>query len=466
MDKIFPPFLANLKEHRLILPGEHVILALSGGKDSVSLALLLKQLQQEIEFSFSAAYFNHRLRPDAAREEDWVRVFCAGLGIELQSSEADVRGRAEREGLNLEHAASVSRYDFFQALARRCSAAKIATGHSRSDLLETFFIKLLRGSGLQGLSALYQRKAPSFPGKPTEEKTALIIRPLIIFSQEEILAFLARNGREFYQDSSNFSGLFLRNRIRHEMLPLLRQAAPDLEEKVFTTVSLMQDEFDFFQSRSRRILEQSLRLGAILPAAVFSGRHPAENRHLAREYLRLLKGDLAGISWTHVAEILGSLASATTLSLPGIDLRIEKGLLFPARFRDPVYRHQLPGPGSWFIPEIEADLELSISNAFIRPANHFSICLPVAGLHFPLTVRNAGRSDRYRKLNAPHRQSVFEMIRSAGAPSRLRGLYPLLVNSDDRIVWAYGCPPADDFKAGPAQPGPFLKAELKLRPKQ
>ena len=232
MKIMFPEFRKNIQDHELLRPGDTVILGFSGGKDSVTLAVLLQELQKHISFRLVAAYFNHRLRPDAREEEKWVRTFCAARGIELETGSRDLKRFREENRLNLEHAASLSRYDFFNALAGKIPGARIATAHSRSDLGETFFIKLFRGSGLQGLSAIFQNK---------EKK---IIRPLLVFSEAQILAFLERNRIRFYQDPTNRLPDFLRNRIRHQLLPEVKKIEPDVEERIFRTVLLIQDEFD------------------------------------------------------------------------------------------------------------------------------------------------------------------------------------------------------------------------------
>ncbi len=119
MKLLFPEFKKNIEDHELVRAGDTVILGFSGGKDSVTLALLLQELQKHIPFRLVAAYFNHRLRADAREEENWVRAFCAARGIELETGSRDLKRFRAENRLNLEHAASLSRYDFFTALARR-----------------------------------------------------------------------------------------------------------------------------------------------------------------------------------------------------------------------------------------------------------------------------------------------------------------------------------------------------------
>jgi tRNA(Ile)-lysidine synthase len=455
MKLLFPPFKDNIERHGLIRPGDTVVLGFSGGKDSVATAVLLQELQKSLPFRLVAAYFNHRLRPDAAAEEEWARAFCAGRGIELETGGRDVRRFRAESRLNLEHAASLSRYDFFHALARRLAPAgsgpvRIATAHSRSDLAETFFIKLFRGSGLQGLSAIYASK----------EK--LIVRPLLIFSSEEILAFLERNAIAFYRDPTNLEHDFLRNRIRHELLPAARAIEPGVEDRVFRTVLLLQDEFDHFQEETRRILERELRLGSVLPARAFAGLHPAVARHLAREYLRRLKGDLLGIGLEHVAAFLESVETGRGLSLPGVSLGFAKGWIYPDSLQIGTYGLEVAGTGRRAIPEIGARLTVSRSNRFRPPRDNFSIVVAERKLRFPLRLRPPRPGDRYRKIHSPYRQAVIEMVRAAGVPAPLRPLRPLLENGDGRLVWVCGSPLAASFAVQHKDKGPFVRISIKI----
>ena len=449
MKVLFPEFKRNIERHELIRPGETVILGFSGGKDSVTLAFLLQELQKHIPFRLVAAYFNHGLRRDAGDEERWTRAFCAAHGIELEIGSRDLKRFREENRLNLEHAASLSRYDFFNGLTERLPRARVATAHSRSDLSETFFIKLFRGSGLQGLSAIFQNK----------EKR--IIRPLLIFSEGEILAFLKRNRLEYYQDPTNLQQDFLRNRIRHRLMPAARKIEPEIEERIFRTVLLIQDEFDFFQGQAREILKKHLRLDSILPASAFSRLHPALARHLAREYLRRLKGNLLGIGYEHIAEFLRSVATGRALSLPGLNLKFAKGWIHPQKVRIRDYRVTIDGAGTRLIPEIGRRLQLQKAARFRMPQNNLEVLVAEKKLRFPLLARPARKADKYRKIHSPYAQDVFEMIRASGVPAPLRPLCPLLENGDGKLIWVCGSPLAAAFAVEEGDQGPFVRMTIK-----
>jgi tRNA(Ile)-lysidine synthetase-like protein len=448
MKIMFPEFKKNIQDHELVRANDTVILGFSGGKDSVALAVLLQELQKHLLFRLVAAYFNHGLRPDAQKEENWVRAFCKTHKIELEIGSRDLRRFRAENRLNLEHAASLSRYDFFTSLALKIPGARVATAHSRSDLSETFFIKLFRGSGLQGLSAIFQNK---------EKK---IIRPLLIFSAADILAFLQRNRLEYYQDPTNLQEDFLRNRIRRNLMPQIEKIEPAIEERIFKTVLLIQDEFDFFQGQAQAVLDKQLILGAVLPAAAFQGLHPAQARHLAREYLRRLKGNLLGIGFEHIADFMQSLERGRGLSLPGLNLKFAKGWIFPEKIRIGDYSEKIKGSGRWAITACGRDIVVKNASRFKIPSGNAEITVPAARLRFPLNVRPARSSDKYQKIHSPYRQSVFEMIRSSGVPAPLRNLCPLLENGDGQIIWVCGSPLAAAFAVVDPAQGPFFHIQV------
>ena len=448
MNIVFPKFREHIEANGLIHSGDTIIAGFSGGKDSVFLLLLLQELRKFIPFGLMAAYFNHRLRNDSRTEEKWVTEFCRSRGIELEVGGRDVKRFKDENRLNLEHAASLSRYDFFFRLGRSRPGAKIATAHTRSDLSETFLIKLFRGSGLQGLSALYQNK----------EKQ--IIRPLLIFTQEEVADFHRRNLVEYYQDCTNRNLDFLRNRIRMHLMPEIEKIEPEIEQRIFRTVSILQEEFDYFRNQARLILEHELILGRILPLPALTALHLALQRHVAREYLRHVKGDLLGVGLDHIDAILNPSPKRQCLSLPGITLRREKGFLYPQGTTVPDCSVTIPGKGSFPVNGIRRTIVIGTAGKFRKPGSNREIVVPEAALRFPLTARSPRREDRYQKIHAPYEQKVFEMIRVAGFPPALRNLCPVLVNGDGKIIWAWGAPVADPFRVRQDDTAPLCRIEI------
>ena len=205
--------LRFISEQSMLLPGDRVICAVSGGKDSMALLHLLCSLRDALKIQVSAAHFNHQLRgEESRRDEEFVRNWCAENSIPLTVGTGDVAGYAREQKRSYEEAARILRYEFLQGID---PGAKIATAHTAEDNLETVLMNLIRGCGLNGLS-----------GIPAVRDN--LIRPLLLTEKQEILDYLAANGIPHVEDSSNESSEYTRNRIRNQVLPLLYAENPGL----------------------------------------------------------------------------------------------------------------------------------------------------------------------------------------------------------------------------------------------
>ena len=212
----------KLKAFMQACRGQRVVCAVSGGADSMALLWGLYLLKDKLELELSAAHFNHRLRGEESdRDEAFVRDFCQGYGIPFVSGSGQVR--AGKKGL--EAAAREARYAFLKGLS-----GKIATAHTADDNAETILMHLVRGTGLKGLGGI----APV---------SGNLIRPMLHITRTEVLAFLQEYSIPFVEDSSNGGDDFLRNRLRHHVMPLLKQENPSLSQNLSAMAQrLRQDE--------------------------------------------------------------------------------------------------------------------------------------------------------------------------------------------------------------------------------
>ena len=211
-----------IRQQNLIAPGDRVVCAVSGGADSMALLFGLYILKEKLEIRLSAAHFNHNLRgPESDGDEAFVRDFCHRYDIELFVGTGSVT--AGKKGL--EAAARDARYAFFDTLP-----GKIATAHTADDNAETVLLHLVRGTGLKGLGAI----------APVRGR---IIRPMLSVTRQEVLAFLQEYHIPYREDSSNGTDQFLRNRLRHHVMPLLKEENPRLAENLSAmALRLRQDE--------------------------------------------------------------------------------------------------------------------------------------------------------------------------------------------------------------------------------
>lgn len=212
---------ALIREHRMIVPGDHIICAVSGGADSIALLFGLYLLKQKLDFTLSAAHFNHHLRGEESdRDEAFVKAFCARFDIGLHIGGGEVK--AGEKGL--EAAARDARYAYLRSLP-----GKIATAHTADDNAETILLHLVRGTGLRGLCGI----TPAGEG---------LIRPMLTVTRAEVEAFLAEYHLPHIEDSSNTADAFRRNRLRHHVMPLLKAENPRLAENMTAMAFSLQAE--------------------------------------------------------------------------------------------------------------------------------------------------------------------------------------------------------------------------------
>lgn len=228
----------TIRMRRLFSPGDRVLVAVSGGADSVALLVALRDAATKLKVRVDAAHFHHRLRgADADADAEFCRRLCQSLDLPFHLGQAE----CDLPAAGLEAAARRARYAFLEAQRQRIGAARIATGHTADDQAETVLMRLLRGSGGEGLKAIRFRRGP-------------IVRPLLECSRAEVLDFLAGCAQDFRFDASNDDRHFLRNRVRHEVLPVLEAINPRVRQALARTAEIAQDETDLLERAARRLL--------------------------------------------------------------------------------------------------------------------------------------------------------------------------------------------------------------------
>ena len=221
---------AFVRQYDLISPGDKIVCALSGGADSTALLFALYLLREKFQFTLSAAHFNHNLRAEESnRDEQFVRSLCDRYDIPLFVGTGAVK--AGKKGL--EAAAREARYAFFATLP-----GKIATAHTADDNAETVLLHLVRGTGLKGLGGI----------APVNGK---VIRPMLNVTRTDVLEFLEEYCLNFVQDSSNETDAFLRNRLRHHVMPLLKEENPKIAENLSAMALTLRQDEAFLQQQAR-----------------------------------------------------------------------------------------------------------------------------------------------------------------------------------------------------------------------
>lgn len=280
---------------RLRLGERAVLVAVSGGADSTALLDALVRLRRGLPGQVFAAHLNHLLRGEESdADEAFVREMAARLEVALIVEREPVAEHARAEKINLEAMARRLRYDFLRRAAQSCGASVIVTAHTRDDQVETMLMRLLRGSSAEGLRGIHQVVKLG--------SEAQLIRPLLEVTRAEVLAHCEHYRFAFCTDSSNLSAEFTRNRVRRELLPLLRTFNPLFDAALIRTIKQMTDDADYLNGAAAEIFATT-DAGWSLDIQILRATHPAIRRRVLRMWLRAVRGDLRRIAAVHLASL-------------------------------------------------------------------------------------------------------------------------------------------------------------------
>lgn len=228
-DHIFLKFKEFCRSQNLIERNEKIVVALSGGADSVFLLFLIKKLQPLLSLEVSAVHINHNLRGiESENDENFCRNLCNSQGINFHSRSVDVQNLALNKRISIEMAARELRYGIFEDLRKKLGFSKIATAHNMDDNAETVLLNLIKGKGVEAVSGIPVRRGN-------------IIRPVIIFSKSEILKWLSEQNITYQTDSSNLDDSFQRNLIRNRVSPLLEEINPEFSRSIFRFSQMLRE---------------------------------------------------------------------------------------------------------------------------------------------------------------------------------------------------------------------------------
>lgn len=446
-DPVFSAFKRAALAGALIVPGDRVLAALSGGPDSVALAALLLKLRGEMPLEVRLAHFNHRLRAEARDDERFVRDLARRWVLPLAVGSADVRAYAARKKLNLEEAGRELRYGFLRRAAAAVGATKIATGHTMTDQAETVLMRLMRGTGLSGLAGI----APVVPGRPCP-----VVRPLLDLAGPGLRSWLEAEGLPFREDASNNDRRFLRNRIRAELLPeLVRRYEPRIVAHLARLAGIARQDDELLHGFVRELADEFiLRRGRVieLDLKTLPLLLPALARRVAREFLRELAGSLRDISYDDVESLL-ALGEGKDLTLRrGLTLRREGGRVGLKKGAVAARPFEASWDGRGRLVLAAAGLTLkgarrkaAGSRRPLRNDDRAGADLDAGTLVFPLTVRSRKPGDLYRPIGAPGRKKLKEILRAKGVPAAGRDRLPVVLSRGE-IVWVPGLPVAEACK--------------------
>jgi len=319
--EILVKFLGAIKRYSLLKKKDRVVLGVSGGPDSVAMLHLFSHIKREFKLYLVCVHLNHGLREEAGEEEIFVKRLADSLNIKFVSERKNVEGFYE--GDSLEQVARNLRYDFFFKVANTLKIKKIALAHTKDDVVETVLMRVIRGSGIQGLRGI-------LPLIKLKGKT--FIRPLIEIEKEEIIEWLKEKKIEYRVDSSNFEERFFRNKIRLNILPLLKKLNPNIKNNLFNLARLSAWNYDFITKLAYKELEQLREEEGkgflILNLERLKRLHPFLFLQVLRLAIEEVKGDTRRLDWRHFEKILEAITKKNVIiDLPHLIVEIDASRL-------------------------------------------------------------------------------------------------------------------------------------------
>lgn len=475
------PLLAYIREHSLVRAGDRLGVAVSGGADSVALLRALLMLREELGVLVSVVHVHHGIRgAEADADAEFVSSLADEHGLALHLLHADVPAYAAKHGLSLEAAGRAVRYRYFGELLSKM-LDRLATAHTRDDQAETVLLRLLRGAGTRGLAGVYSdvivadsacqttplKRNARLSGPPAKPAFGLsgvvalaphIIRPLLDTSRSEVEAFLRELGQPWREDSSNADRAFLRNRVRHELLPTLeRDFNPNVRQVLAQTADVARDEEEWWAAEVAEILNSHLEKDDAdsFPVPAFAGLHVAMQRRVLRAMAEDA-GEPLGFDAIEGARAAILAGTVGTWPITGsLTLHLQRFRLADSRFffqisppvgqtQESLYEYDLPVPGRIDVPE----LGIRIRAVSVPSQAEGELSASVAGR--TLRLRNWRAGDRFHAQGRGGDKKIKELFQIYRIPAADRARWPVL-ECDGEIVWVRGLPPSEKWGPRPGE---------------
>lgn len=446
---------STIKKHSMLSGGEIVLVGFSGGPDSVCLLHVLHELK-DMSLKLHALYIDHGLRPAETPDEiEFCKKLCEEISIPFVVKSIDVKTYAREHGLNKQDAARELRYRIFEEASHKIKAARIALGHNADDQTETFFMRLLRGSGPKGLS-----------GIPPVRKN--VIRPLIETERSEIEGFLDELNITYITDSSNLKDDYLRNRLRHIFIPELKKINPSLTTTTSKTMDILREEEGYFDILVTKTLMKLINRKTDNRIELFLA--PIETmekimlRRVIRRAVEETKG-LRGIHFLHIEDIIDLIRKGRhgdRIYLPKKMRAIKNYSTLVITSETPVKisTYSLNVPGEVATRETKTVIRASIQDEAEDYGDGKSVILLDADkASLPLTIRARENGDYFYPMGFGKKKKIQDFFVDEKITRDERDEIPIVVSGSD-IVWVAGCRGDERFKVTGATKR-FMRLEIK-----
>ena len=436
--------LRTINKYKMIGKGDKIVLAVSGGPDSTAMLYIMNDLREELGCSLYIAHLNHCLRgEESSADAEFVKEQAEKLHIPFTIEKIDVKSMITNKE-SLESGARRIRYDFYRKVMSETKADKVAQGHTADDQAETILMRLLRGSGTKGLSGI----------PPIRD--GIYIRPLIEISRSEVVAYLQNIGVQPRWDSSNLSTEYERNRIRHELIPLIeKRFSPNIKAILQQTAEILRSEDDFLDTIAKSAMTKCIKNNRNEAEGVIDDLkkyHIAIQRRIIRLAIESILGDLNRYEFQHIDEIMALIESGTTgksISLPrGIIAEKSYGKIIikldKEEYVEP-FDFTIKVPGETEIPSLGLKVMTFVGNVDSYSKEIYQKTFDYDVVNGELHLRNRRKGDRFQPLGMSSTKKLKEYFIDEKIPKLQRDKIPILTDGN-KIMWVVGYNIDDRFK--------------------
>lgn len=423
----------TIAKYDLIQKGDKILVAVSGGPDSVFLLHALYELKETYSIDLHVAHLNHSLRAEADEDATFVKEMAASIGLPCNVKKENVRSFAQTEVLSIEDAARRVRYKFLEEQRKKFKNDKIATGHTANDEVETLILRIARGSGLKGLLLI-------------PPKIGNIIRPLIEIKREDIIEFLDKRGIPYRIDASNYDIKYKRNLVRSKIVPILKEINPNFIESIIKLRESLERDEEFINEQTKEVLKKLIKSKEdekiTLDLLKFS-TYNSLKRRIIRKAIELTKGDLTKITSEHIEYAL-MLAekgkTGSTIDLP--DINVQKGYKeISFALKSSRIENIENGEKELTIPGITEAFNMRFESYILQDKNELEYRDDVAYFDLddiapPIIIRNRRAGDILSPFGGDTKK-LKDFFIDGKIPREQRDNIPIVVDKND-ILWVVG----------------------------
>lgn len=445
-------FLRTIKANNLIEKGENVVIGVSGGPDSICLLHLLWRLKEDFNIKLFAVHLDHQFRGiEAEKDAKYVEEFCEALGIESFIFSHDIGKYSKEKGITFEEAGREWRYKLFDEVAKKTNSSKIAVAQNRNDQAETVLMRLFRGSGLDGLTAIDYKR---------DEK---IIRPLLDINRKEIEEYCEKNNLKPRIDKTNLETIYTRNKIRLELIPYIeKNFNPSIIDALWRSANLLRDDSYYLnlltEEKLKDITLEKSKGKYSLDQNKFDNLDIAIKKRVLRRAIGEVKGSLKEIGWTHiesVIELINKKNVGSRLDLPGhitaqlgynsIDVKNSTKLQGENKAYD--FEYELGIGKITYIETLNASIKVELveQSKVNNKKDKNTALIDYDKIKGNLCIRNRRNGDKFKPIGMKGTKKVKDYFIDQKVSKDMRDKIPILCD-EKGIIWVVGYRMSESYR--------------------